>query len=236
MTRKLNFPNLLNARDLGGCATRDGQQTRWQSFVRADELTRLTPQGVQSLLDYGVRTVIDLRWPAETQARPSVFQQAHSLVNYVHVSMLDESEQTWSARRPPTTKEKWNCVVLDHAQAALRETLRAIAAASDGAILFHCQAGKDRTGILAALLLALAEVTPAVIAHDYTLSTENLREPYLATYPDQREAVLENVRCPPENAYNMLAHLAERYDGAVNYLRTLGLSDQEIERIRERLR
>ena len=56
------FPNLLNARDLGGHATANGRQTRLNAFVRSDLPNCLTPDGTQALLDYGIRTVIDLRW------------------------------------------------------------------------------------------------------------------------------------------------------------------------------
>ncbi len=63
--RLLHFPNLLNARELGGYPTTDGSQTRWRSLVRADDLAQLTPRGARALANYGVETVIDLRWPEE---------------------------------------------------------------------------------------------------------------------------------------------------------------------------
>jgi hypothetical protein len=85
------------------------------------------------------------------------------------------------------------------------------------------------------LLLALADVEPAVIAQDYGLSTVNLREPYLAAFPDEREATLEWIRCPPEQIDNMLAHLNDLYGGAVGYVREIGLSDYEIVQLKSRL-
>ncbi|HEX8783009.1 MAG TPA: tyrosine-protein phosphatase, partial [Steroidobacteraceae bacterium] len=57
----LQFPNLLNARDLGGYPTSDGAHTRWRSLVRADDLSQLTAEGLTALADYGVRTILDLR-------------------------------------------------------------------------------------------------------------------------------------------------------------------------------
>jgi protein-tyrosine phosphatase len=235
--RRLPFPNLLNARDLGGCPTRDGRYTRWQSLLRTDDLHQLTPDGVNAMLAYGVRTVIDLRWPAEVECHPSVFQLDPGGLQYVHISLLGQSEEAWRERRPDAPKEMWNSLVLDLARSELAAVLRAIAHAPIGGVLFHCVAGKDRTGIVAALLLALAGVQPTAIVDDYVLSTENLREARLAAYPQaEPEAVLESVRCPPEQVHNMLAHLDRRYGGPAGYLDTIGLSQQETLWIRARLR
>jgi hypothetical protein len=122
--RRLPFPNLLNARDLGGRPTRDGQHTRWRSLLRADDLRQLTPDGVQAVLAHGVRTVIDLRWPAEAELHPSVFQHAPNGLQYVHLSLLGESEAAWHERRPKAPREWWNSVVLDWAQPEIAAILR----------------------------------------------------------------------------------------------------------------
>jgi protein-tyrosine phosphatase len=213
---RLAFPNLLNGRDLGGYVTRDGEQTRWKSLLRADDLVRLTSEGVEALLDYGVRTVIDLRWPAEAESRPSAFQLDPNLAQYVHISLLGKSSEAWRSLRPEVTKEMWNCAVLDCAQNALCEVMRTIAHASEDGVLFHCVSGKDRTGVVAAVLLALADVVPEAIAYDYALTTDNLLDAYLAANPDdERGTILESVRCPPEQVYNMLAHLDANYGGSL---------------------
>jgi protein-tyrosine phosphatase len=234
--RTLTFPNLLNVRDLGGCVTPTGERTLWRSLLRADDLEQLTPEGVKAMLDYGVRTVIDLRWPAEAEAHPSIFQVDPGDVHYLHISLLGASEAEWRSLRPQTTKKMWNCMVLDYAQKGICKVIGTIAHAPDGGLLFHCVAGKDRTGIIAALLLALADVELEEIADDYTISTENLREAYLATISDDPEAALERLNCPPEQVYNMVAYLNDRYGGAEGYLREIGLSEREIRQVRKRLR
>ncbi len=234
---RLPFADLLNARDLGGHATRGGGRTRWGTLVRSDDLCRLTPEGVRDLLAYGLRTVIDLRWPAETKALPSTFQHNGSQVRYIHVSLLGDSEEWWGTTAPAVPKEMWNCSILDHSKGKVRDVMRAIAQTHDGVVLFHCAAGKDRTGVVASLLLALADTDPAAIAEDYVVSTENVRDFYLAAgRPEEREAILEGVRCPPEQVHTMLAHLESRYGGTAGYLRHIGLEESEITRIRARLR
>lgn len=69
-SRRLNFPELRNARDLGGLPTVDGGETRWRSLLRSDDLAQLTGDGVRALADYGIETVLDLRWPEEARASP----------------------------------------------------------------------------------------------------------------------------------------------------------------------
>ncbi len=233
---ELDFPHLLNVRDLGIYATRGGRQLRTRSLLRADDLCRLTPEGVDALLAYGVRTVIDLRLPTDIERQPNVFYQSPGMVNHVHISLLGASIEDWQARRPPGPKESFNCRLLDYAQAENANTLRTIASAPEGAVLFHCVSGKDRTGFIAALLLILAEVDADVVAQDYSLSTEKLRDPYLAKYPaEMRDAVLERVRCPAEQIHNMIAHLADRYDGVEGYLHQIGLTNGEIDGLKARL-
>ncbi len=114
--------------------------------------------------------------------------------------------------------------------------LRAIAAASPAPLLFHCVAGKDRTGLTAAILLALADVRPEAIAADYAASSDNLREGYLRRYHNtDPERILEILRCPEEGSHRMLAFL-EQAGGVQSYLAGIGLTRMEIAALRARLR
>jgi len=230
------FPSLLNARDLGGYPTVDGAVTRRRSLLRADDLAQLSPEGLRALAEYGVGTVLDLRWPEEIAAAPSPVPRQLPGVSYVSVSLLAESPAEWGVLGGYGAKEQWKCTVLERLRPQLKRTLAVIAAAGPAPLLFHCVAGKDRTGIIAALLLALAEVVPGEIAADYAASTENLREPYLRRYRDANPAAIaEAVRCPEQAIYNMLEYL-DRAGGIHAYLRTIGLGEAEISRLRARLR
>jgi protein-tyrosine phosphatase len=234
--RPLDFPNLLNARDLGGHPTSDGSQTRWRSLLRADDLAQLTTAGLGAIADYGVRTILDLRWPEEAVRHPSPVPTALPHVHYARIPLLTHAEEEWRLRSGDATKELWKCAVLEYARDELRHVLRFIAAAPPEPLLFHCVAGKDRTGLVAALLLALAEATPAAIAHDYTASTTNLRDGYLERYPETEPArILEALRCPEAGAHNMLRFL-EQAGGISAYLMQIGLTAAEVGRLRARLR
>jgi protein-tyrosine phosphatase len=230
------FPSLLNARDLGGNPTTDGAVTRSRSLVRADDLAQLSPEGFEALADYGIATVLDLRWPEEIAAAPSPVPLVFPNVRYLTVSLLADSPADWIARGGICPKERWKCTVLERLQPQLREALAAIAAAGPGPLLFHCVAGKDRTGVIAALLLALADVAPVAIAADYAVSAGNLRDCYLSRYRDSDPAaIIESLRCPEEAVHNMLAYL-DHAGGTRAYLGGIGLGAAEIARLRARLR
>ncbi len=234
--RRLTFPRLLNARDLGGCPTLDGALTRRRSLVRADDLAQLDAAGLEALTDFGIETVIDLRWRAEAERHPSPIPAALPHVHYRQVSLLTPTEDEWRERSAAAAKELWNCVVLEQVQLELRGVLAAIAAAAPGPLLFHCIAGKDRTGLVAALLLALAGVVPEAIAHDYALSSANLRDGYLERYAHRDPGeILAALHCPEEGAHNMLKFLA-RAGGVRAYLAGIGLSGGEIAALHARLR
>src|SRR5487761_241600 len=222
------FPSLFNARDLGGHPTVDGGVTRRGSLLRADDLAQLSPEGLEMLADHGIETVLDLRWPEEISAAPSPVPERLPRVRYVPVSLLAGTPADWGALGGYCAKEQWKCTVLERLQPQLREALSVIAAAGPGPLLFHCVAGKDRTGVIAALLLTLADVVPDAIAADYAASTQNLRDAYLRRYRDaDAAAIIEVVRCPEEAVYNMLRYL-DRAGGIAGYLRGIGLSEAEI--------
>ena len=235
--RLLDFPSLLNARDLGGYPTVDGSETRWRSLLRSDDLAQLTLQGLQAFSSYGIETVVDLRWPEEVALSPTPITRTLKHIRYEQISLLTRTPEEWRARRAgKSKKELWNLAMLEQVRAELKDVLVLMATASPGPLLFHCMAGKDRTGLIAALMLALADVTPEVIAYDYAASTENLREPYLKRYADaDPAAVIDHVQCPEQGIHNMLSYL-DGLGGIRAYLEAIGMSRAHIASLRARLR
>jgi protein-tyrosine phosphatase len=235
--RLLEFPSLLNARDLGGYPTTDGSQTRWRSLLRSDDLAQLSHAGLAAFSGYGIETVVDLRWPEEVAASPTPITRVLKHIRYEQISLLTPTPEEWRARRADrTAKELWNRSMLESVREELKQVLAVIATASPGPLLFHCVAGKDRTGLIAALLLALADVEPAAIAYDYAASTENLREAYLRRYADaDPAAIIDVVQCPEAGVHNMLEYL-DRFGGARGYLEEIGVPEEQITLLRARLR
>jgi protein-tyrosine phosphatase len=237
MKNNLNFPQLLNVRDLGGYPTRDGRETKWKSVLRADELNRLTAEGAAALMEYGVRTVIDLRFPHEARERPNLAELDASRLNCIHICLCGGDSEAWKTfYHKGGSKDMWNCAILEDSKEPIGAVMRAIAHAPAGGVLFHCVSGKDRTGIIASLLLAIADVEPAAIERDYTISTDNLRDAYIGSKTgEEREAVLHRVHCPAEQIHNMLAHLDKRYSGVTGYFHEIGLTADEASQLKNRL-
>ncbi len=130
--------------------------------------------------------------------------------------------------------------MLDAFRQRVGAVVQAVAAAPEGGVLIHCFAGKDRTGIVTALLLALAGVPRATIAADYVLSDSYLQPLYaelLAAVEDrsERERRAREYQSLPESILAVLDHLDARYGGVAAYLRGAGVSDDQMERIRRRL-
>ncbi len=238
--RTLAWDALLNARDLGGLPTRDGGETRFGVVVRSDNLLHLTAAGRAALLDYGIRNVIDLRLPFELEDEPDPFatRDGHP-VTYRNISFIDPA-----AERPPerVTLAEDYAGMLRRFRPQVGAVMTAVAEAGEGGSVIHCAAGKDRTGLIVALLLSVAGVGAGAIADDYALTADALRpreERWLAEAPDDeraaREADLAWGRARPEVMLELLAHVDATYGGVVDYLRWARVSDAELARIRGRL-
>lgn len=237
-TRALAWDACLNVRDLGGITTRDGRRIRRGALVRSDQLCRLSDNGRSALVAHGVRTVIDLRTPAEVERNPDPALHEHG-VDYLLIPQ--QSEQLWKELDPiARTRAERDAAVLDRRREQIVAMARAVANAAPGGVLIHCLAGKDRTGIATALLLGLVGVSDEDIAADYTLSVANLAGELaaaLAAAPsDEERARLErSYDARPDTMLATLAHLRTRHGGPEAYLVRGGLSAVDIQRIDARL-
>jgi protein-tyrosine phosphatase len=238
-TRRLAWEGCLNARDLGGYPTAGGGETRWGAVVRSDSLAALTESGRAALADYGVRAIIDLRLQSEQDEQPNPYAEPgdHG-IGYRNVSIIDPA-----AGFPPDTitladNYLW---MLDRFRSQVAEVMAAIADAPDGAVLIHCAAGKDRTGLISALLLGLVGVPDETIAADYALTAEYLRprdEEWLEHGPGERaerEAIAARFAPTAEVMLEVLRGLTERHGGVEPYLAEAGVDPEHLRRLRDRL-
>ena len=238
-TRLLAWEGCLNARDLGGYVTEDGRETRWGAVVRSDSPAALTEAGRAALAGYGVRAIIDLRLPAELADHPNPFAEPgdHGIA-YTNVSFIDPA-----AGFPPDTMSLaenylW---MLDRFSGFLAQVMAAIANAPEGGVMVHCAAGKDRTGLISALLLGLAGVPADTIAADYAMTTELLwprDQAWLENGPGERaerEAMLARFAPTTEVMVEVLERLTERFGGVEAYLLKTGLGRDDLDRLRDRI-
>ena len=243
--RRLLWDGCLNVRDLGGHPTEDGGDTRFGRVVRADSVRKLSEEGWRAAVDYGVRTVLDLRFDREREADPP----RELPLDVVHLSLFGDFDEGWwdaldaraaAAGDPVAATRLVYSESLDRHRAELAAAVTTVADAPPGAVLVHCVGGKDRTGLVVALLLRLAGVPVTDIARDYALSAEYLaprHERWLAQAADdaERERLRRIAATPAEAMAAVVEELEARHGDVGGYLRAGGAPDEALERVRARL-
>jgi protein-tyrosine phosphatase len=244
----LEWDGCLNVRDLGGLPTADGGRTLLGRVVRSDNVRQLSDAGWRALANHGVTRIVDLRWPEELAGD----QPRDVDIDVVHVSVLggaldENSEYVEQLDAHLDSVEDvadhfaWSYVdFLERFRDRFGQAFAAVADAPEGAVVVHCAGGKDRTGLVAAILLRLAGVPREEVAADYAKSEANLA-PALRSWIDTIEDDVVRRRreklaqTPAEGMLRVVEEIEARYGDVASYLRAAGLTDAQIERLRERL-
>jgi protein-tyrosine phosphatase len=242
--RQIPLQQVFNFRDLGGYPTRSGERVRWRRVFRADGLNRLLPTDDDVVGELGLRTVVDLRTAAEVAERGRFPVERHG-VDWHHLPMLDV---TWSEEEDPDSEPPADYVarryveMLDTGAPAVADALGVLADDGAHAVVFHCAAGKDRTGILAAVLLGVLGVPDDVIVEDYTASAAAMVQMVAwmrATYPDMGadptplQAAMLGADAPAME--HLLATLRQRHGSPEGYARHAGVDGATLDALRASL-
>lgn len=241
LDRAIRFQRVFNVRDLGGLPTTDGRTVKRGLVYRADGVHRLDGDDLESAAVLGLRTVLDLRTEGELE-RGRFPTDLHP-VDWYHLPVL---QRIWSDDElvPGTgaaafLRDRY-LDMLDQGGGSLARALELIA---DGhPALFHCSAGKDRTGVLAALLLGLLGVGRDDIVHDYHLSAAAMGEfsQWLAVeFPESVDAMSsqppEYLEAPAEAMHGFLDEVDDRYGSMEGLVASLGVSDATVSALRDQL-
>ena len=223
------FDHLINFRDLGGHPCAGGGRTRVGVLFRCGMPRNPSARDMAKLRELGVRTVIDLRGDLEARERPSSLARDGS-VDYSQISLLEINPATAPAAVPLLDIYKRS---LEEYSANYAAAFTKLANARLPAV-FHCFLGKDRTGILAAMLLSLAGVGREDIVRDYSLSEEALR-PFILGEIERNTGLIwenndEHLGSPPSNMAGLLDELDSRWGGVENYLLRAGVSARNIDK------
>ncbi len=248
--RTLVWDGCVNVRDLGSIPTEDGGMTRPGQVIRSDNIGGLTPEGWRALARHGVVRIVDLRWPEERAQDPP--RSLGGAVEVVHVAVLGPSyEDSAEFFRELDTHVDGVEDAADHYAYSYVEFLErnrarfavalAAVADADGPVVVHCMGGKDRTGLVAALLLRLAGVSLEAIGQDYSFSGPNLAATlgaWLESAPDEAERArrLKLSTTPAAAMARVIATIEDRHGSVAAYLERGGLRPEQIERLRRRLR
>jgi len=240
MRRVIDLEGCLNFRDLGGYPTADGRTVRWWQVYRSDALHHLTSADVARVRDeLGIAAVVDLRSTAELRGEGRG-PLANEPIGFHHLPLFDGREA-----RP----ENWPAIVTladryfllaEIAQVPIARLITVLAEAG-GPVVYHCAAGKDRTGVVSAVLLGLLGVRDEVIVADYAATQENLEaiiERLMAAkgYQTMLSALPpDTLHAEAETMVAFLASMRERYGSMRGYARAAGVTDALVERLAERL-
>jgi protein-tyrosine phosphatase len=240
--QKLYVEGTYNVRDLGGCITTDGKTIKTGMLIRSGNLDKLPEAAQQQLIDYGVKTIVDLRDEWEQKLYPNVFTRASQII-YHNVPLLGaalSNNEAWQAVESDYIElHELYIKYLEWCQPQIASIITTIADADSG-IVFHCHAGKDRTGIIAALLLSSIGVSDTVISQDYSLTSGEI--PHLIA--EWREYQLNkggdmtqferDVASKPQTMMSMLKYIKDSYGSTTAYLQSCGVTASTLLKLHEK--
>ena len=227
----------VNFRDLGGYPTLDGRSTRWRSTYRADGLHALTDADIHELKARGLGTVIDLRTSGEIEVAT---MQADFADRWINIPLLLEVAKPDEFAKTPGLLGSHYLEMIDEGQDRIKAIFEAILDSGPAAVVYHCSAGKDRTGIVSGLLLSHVGVDRETVIADYALSAlamDALRERLMARYPEAADSIAaanSMFEANPLTLEKTLAKVDADYGGATQYLHSCGLSPEQLQAITER--
>lgn len=240
MNRLIELEGPANFRDMGGYENHDGRSVRIGRVYRSDSLSYMTGSDVRHCVDdLGIHTVIDLRAGREVDQFSHGPLEATGVV-FLHRPVIDETRAEHIQRdadQPPSelmSPAAIYLMMLERFADRLTDVVRLIADPANHPIVFHCAAGKDRTGIVAALVLGALGVGDETIVDDYVLTAENMpllvqrHRAVAAARGVDAEVGDPHFAAEAEAMRDVLIGLRERYGGVEEYLLANGLEPEAI--------
>ena len=238
MNRAIDLDGCVNFRDLGGYPTRGGRTLRWRLLFRSDALHALSPEDVKRLRDdLSLSDIVDLRstFELDNEGRGPLGREP---IAFHHNPLFDGDPSAADRRRADEMSLGERYVgMMEHGHEKIVNAVRLLARAERGAV-YHCAAGKDRTGVISAIVLGTLGVSEELIVADYALSGERIDEiiarvmsmkGYEETLKDMPE---DTLHAKPESMEEVLAGVASRWGSMEEYLREGGLEVDDVERLR----
>ncbi|MFD1851343.1 tyrosine-protein phosphatase [Oceanobacillus bengalensis] len=231
---RLPIDNIENCRELGGYSTDKGQQTKWHAFLRSSDLSKISQEDIEFLKEYGVSTVIDLRRKDEIEKSRNLLGDVDS-IDYHNISFITESVADITKLKGTEEISMGDFYIeLLKQRPTVKEIFQTIYHAKDGTILFNCQVGKDRTGVLAMLLFGIAGVEKKDIISNYEVSFTNLEslQKLLVQFKQLSSNLFLSNREDIIKAYD---HIMTAYGNFNDYLRACGVTQEVIDGVKTRL-
>jgi protein-tyrosine phosphatase len=236
MERQIDLPGCANFRDLGGYPTHGGMRLRWRRLFRSDSLHGLTPEGVDRVVDeLGIGAIVDLRSTGEVDV-DGCGKLRDRIPDYHHLPLFEGPLTLDPDLMNRLTLAERYFLMAERAKDAVARVVSALAESSTP-IVYHCTAGKDRTGLISAIVLGLLGVPDEFIVADYAASQDNLdaiidRLTQSAVYRDVIDNLpADTLHAKSETMFSLLELLRDRYGSFLGYANDIGLSDAVIEQL-----
>ncbi len=233
--KRLRFAKARNFRDMGGYETKNNNTVRWNRLYRSDKFAGTTPEEWERVRAAGIKTILDLRSEEEISLSPD---NCPSDLRYIHFPIVKENLSFFNISSPDmqvfakSVSDGYKNIVLNHGE-NLAEAINIISdCLKEGGVVFHCTSGKDRTGIVAAVIYYLLGVDTEDIVADYQVShTYNRKtsDRFMNEHPEFLKYT-DVVRSDPENMYEVL-RLFEELD-IEKYLTDRGASPEKIQTLK----
>lgn len=241
MERRIDLEGCVNFRDLGGYPTRTGQTLRWRTLFRSDALHALSSTDVALLREQlRMSDIVDLRTSFELEADGRGLLESEAIA-FHHTPLFDgdaRAAERAAAEKLVTLADRY-VGMLDFAREPIARVVEILARSRGGAV-YHCAAGKDRTGVISAVLLGALEVPDELIVADYALSAENIdaiieRVMGMKGYQDTlADLPPDTLHARPETMETVLRHVGERFGSMSDYLREAGVKPDTLDALRAR--
>lgn len=225
--RRFNFKHTFNLRELGGYEAQEGT-TKSHVFLRSDNLSHLSNEEIETLKKYGLKTIVDLRHDHELEAEPDPFAKDPQ-VDYLNISVTDYASFTTADLNEILLSDLYITMAEN---TTFIQTMFETLADSEGTLLFHCSAGKDRTGFVSALLLKLVGVSDFDIVADYEVSTTYLIPKYEPMDFNPAKEYPSLYASKPETMFTFLSYLKKTYGTIEAYFAHHKVSDETLNRIK----
>ena len=241
--RRVELQGCFNFRDLGGYHAGDEQTVEWGRLYRSDSVHNLTASDARKVRrEIGIVTVIDLR-SAREKYQHGTGLLALPPVHYHHLPLLKWQGRAadWQHWCPSLDMSECYLTMLEEAGETIARVVKLLTAPEAYPAVFHCMAGKDRTGVLAAALLSLLGVGDEEIIYDYAL-TEQYPDPLSdrvrmagSSHTPEHCPPPEILRAAPETMERFLAKVREKYSSMGGFAMAHGVATDDLLRLRENL-
>lgn len=227
--QRLPLETTYNTRELGGFPAKN-HVTKNHLFLRSDDIGDLSGNDVTFLKSYGLTTIIDLRSAREVENKLSPFVD---IFDYHNIPLATNGQADVTQIDMTNFKlDEFYIDCLENSQSEIKQIFQ-IFAENKGTILFHCAAGKDRTGVIAALLLGGMEVNKGDIIANYQVTNA-----YLMENPNSLMQQMSHpshlMHSDPDTMLKMINHIHHKYGTIVDYLLDIGVQQEQLLRIRNK--